>query len=237
VFFKRPILQLPKIKAPTAAELAPKINPQPAAQSLLKPEMTPAEYLGVLEENKLSNDAVNLLANGMPERESTWWACQSSRKVADKLNPEDTAALAAAEAWVKHPTYDTGAAAAAAAAKTDFSGPGGWAAQAAAWSQEAAQAAKAAEGAKAAAAAPNLTASAVAGAVLLAAGLTKRPAMPAANKPVIEMPALESLPLPPLETPAATTVIPPVDQDKLAKLLQPFIDLGKDVASGKNSWA
>jgi hypothetical protein len=31
--------------------------------------------------------------------------------------------------------------------------------------------------------------------------------------------------------------LPPAEQAKVAEIHQPFIDLGKDVASGKNTWA
>jgi hypothetical protein len=233
--FKNPVVQLPKLTTPSAADLAAKANLQPASQALLKPGMTSSEYIHNLEGNKQSLDAVNALAHGMPERESVHWACQSSQKVADKLNPEEKAATQAAEAWVKNPTDATQASAAAAASKTDFKGPGGWAAQAAAWSQTPAAAAKPAAGAIAAPPAPALAPAAVAGAVLLAAGLTTRPPMAAPQKPDLQV---QPVTIPKVQGPSATQPLsPPVDQAKLAKPLQPFIDLGKDVASGKNTWA
>lgn len=245
--FKRPVVQLPKLTTPAATDLAAKAKLPPASQALLKPGMTSGEYIHALEENKQSLDAVNALAHGMPERESVHWACQSSRKVGDKLNAEDSAALAAAEAWVKTPNDATKTAAETAASKTDFTGPGGWAAQAAAWSQGAPgmvpAAPQAGQTVSPVAAAPpaGLTAPAVAGAVLLAAGLANRPPMPPAKKPAIpQVPqvAAPSVAPPPSGAPAATpSEPPPVDQAKLAKPLQPFIDLGKDVASGKNTWS
>src|SRR6476620_2039988 len=131
----KPVVQLPKINA-TGPELAAKSNLSPAAKALAKPGQSPGEYVHALEENKMPVDAASALAHGMPERESVWWACQSSQKVGDKLNPEEHAATKAAENWVKNPTPQTKAAAAAAASKTDYKGPGGWAAQAAAWSKD-----------------------------------------------------------------------------------------------------
>jgi hypothetical protein len=168
-------------------------------------------------------DATNGLAHGMPERESVWWACQSSQKVATKLNPEEAAAQKAAEAWVKNPSPATQSAAQAAASKTDYSGPGGWAAQAAAWSKPAASAPATATPA------PSLTAAAVSGSVLLASGLAKRPAMGPPQRPVFKAPDL-NVPQPQPEPPS-------VDQSKLAEPMNPFLQLGKDVASGKNTWA
>ena len=144
------------------------------------------------------------------------------------MNAGDNSALDAAEAWVKNPNDATKSAAAAAAGKANMQGPGGWAAQAAAWSSPAPAAAV--PGAAPAIAAPPLTAPAVAGAVLLAAGLMKAPPMkevPRADP--TKMPALPAVPgaqpPPPPEVPAA-------DQNKLAAMLQPFIDLGKTIAAG-----
>ena len=242
MFFSRPIMQvaqpvvqLPKMTTPTAADLAAKASSPPAAQALVKPGMTSGEYVHALEQNKQPMDAVNALAHGMPERHSVWWATQSSQKVASKLNLQELAANQAAEAWVKNPTQANQAAAAQAASKTDFKGPGGWAAQAAAWSKSPAPAPQAAAGAPAPSAAPNLTAPAVAGAVLLAAGLVNRPAMSAPQKPDLQMPQVTA---PQVEAPAVTQPqMPVVDQSKLATPLKPFLDLGKDVASGKNTWA
>jgi hypothetical protein len=232
LFFSKPAPPLTKIQAPTAAEVCQKFKPQPAAQALLKPEQTPGQYLQVLEKNKMGPDSVNLLAHGMPERESVWWSCQSSQQVAGKLNAPDRGALAAAEAWVKNPTPETKLAAAAAAAKTDMTGPGAWAAQAAAWTEPPAPAIPGAPAPPSGLAAP-----AVAGSVMLAAGLVNRPAMPespAPKQPVLEVPTLAK---PELATPVAQAEVPPVDQNKQAKMLQPFVDLGKDVASGQNTWA
>ncbi len=252
LFFDTP-QPLPKITAPTAADLTKKYQPQPAALSLVKPDQTPAEYIAELEKKKMSTDAVHALAHGLPERDSVWWACQSSRKVAGKLSPSDMNALNAAEAWVKNPSPATQAASATAAAATDHRGPGAWSAQAAAWSQSPAPAmqtpaaqAPAMQAPKVQAPAvqapavntPALTGSAVAGAVLLAAGLVKGPPMPSVPQPKLQAPDLT---LPKVQTPPAPPPPPvPVDAPPppaFAKSLQPFIDLGKDVASGKNSWA
>jgi hypothetical protein len=81
---------------------------------------------------------------------------------------------------------------------------------------------------------------------LLAAGLVNRPAMPEVQKPKpdLQAPSLQA-PKPPeapaLKAPEVSAVQPPAvsqaEQSKFAKTLQPFIDLGKDVASGQNTWA
>lgn len=224
---------------PSAADLAAKAKSQAASQALLKPGMTSSEYIHALQEKKQSLDAVNALAHGMPERDAVSWASQSSLKVADKLNPEEQAAAKAADAWVRTPSDATKAAAAAAASKTDFKGPGGWAAQAAAWAQSPVPPATVPVGAAATPPPPALTPNAVAGAILLAAGLTNRPPMAAPQKPDLKavaagLPKVDAASVTPSVPPPE---LPPVDQSKMAKALQPFIDLGKDIASGKNSLA
>ena len=224
MFFKKASPSLTKIQASNGAELAKKFKPKPEAQALAKTDQTPTEYVEALEANKQSDEAVNAMAHGMPERESVWWACQSSRQVDGKLNTADQKALASAENWVKNPTPENKALAGEAAKQTDMTGPGGWAAQAASWSGDA----------PATPEAPNLTAAAVAGSVLLAAGLVNRPAMPEVEKKPVEVPT-ERLPPSPSEPPPAPDV-PPVDQNKLAKALKPFLKIGKEVASGRNTW-
>jgi hypothetical protein len=339
LFKSRKELPLTKISGRTVAEIASKSKPQPEAQALLAPGLTPLGYVLALEENKHALDAVNFIAHGLPEREAVWWACQSAQMVAEKLNSAERSALAAAEAWVRNPSPEKKAAATAAAAKTEFKGPGGWAAQAAGWAQDPAPLKLGPKSADAAPP-PALTPPAVGGAILLAAGLAgkspmpevppAKPAIPAApalpgtasvnlkapnvsaltgaagaikppsptiTAPGFAVPAAPTLamPTPSLQAPAITapgvaapgipsapvvpgipapgmsalpqkpgmpqvTVpkptmpavsapkietpgglpkpkVPAPDAKKLAKLLQPYLDLGKDVGSGKNSWA
>ena len=126
---------LVKITSLTAAEVAGKYNPHPEAKALLHSAHTPTQYAEALQKGSFSHDHIHFLAHGMPERESVGWACKSSAKVADKLEPVDKSALHAAQEWVKNPTPATQSAAAAAAAKTNFQGPGAWAAQGAAWAK------------------------------------------------------------------------------------------------------
>lgn len=223
----KPVVPLPKLTTPSAADLAAKFKPQPPAAALLKPGMSSSEYVHALEQNKMPTDTVNALAHGMPEKDSVSWACQSSRKVEGKLNSADKSALDAAEAWVKNPTEATKSAAASAAGKANMQGTGGWAAQAAAWSSPAPAAA--APGAPAVAA-PSLTAPAVAGAVLLAAGLMKAPPMP--EVPRADPLKAPVLPAVPGAQPPPPPEVPAPDQNKLASMLQPFIDLGKSIAAG-----
>ncbi|MEO6786247.1 MAG: hypothetical protein ABI318_08955 [Chthoniobacteraceae bacterium] len=116
--------ELPKVSAKTAAELCKESKPEPPAMELLSPQQTPAQFLAVLQERNLGSDMVKVLAQGLPDREGVAWAVQCALRVADKLPVAD------AQAWVRNPTPGLKAAAAAAAQRTDYQGPGTWAAQA-----------------------------------------------------------------------------------------------------------
>jgi hypothetical protein len=165
----------------------------------------------------------------MPPRESVGWACQSSAKVADKLEPADKNALAAAQNWVKNPTPATQSAAAAAAAKTNYQGPGAWAAQGAAWSPT--------PGAPPPP--PGLAGHAVAGSVMLAAVQAKAPAAPKAPAmPALQAPKIAAPTAPTLQAPAVPQVAAPPpptlpQRVAMAGMHQPFIDLGQGIASGQ----
>lgn len=219
-----------------AAPAIPNFNPSPAGQALYKPGMTSGQYLGALEQNKQSTDAIHLLAHDMPPRKSTWWATQSARKVQDKLVPADLSALNAAESWVKNPTVANQAAAGKAAQAAGLHGPGAWAAQAAAWSPPPAPAGAAATLPAMAAPGGPLTPKAVAGSVQLSSALNAGqklpppPDLPKLSAPVIEAPKLPGPPAPPPAPDAAQLA-------QQSKAHQPFIDLGKDVSAGRNSWS
>jgi hypothetical protein len=242
--FKPAPAPLTKVTQPTA-ELLPKLNASPEAQALYQPGQSPGEYLQVLEQNQKPMESVNLLAHGMPEKDAVKWASESSKMVGDKLNPADQKALGAADQWLANPTPENQAAAADAAAATNGSGPGGWTAQAAAWAQPATQGAQAAGGAGAGGGGGGggTAAAAAAGAVMLAAGLVDKPAMPDTPRPSAAVPTATAPNAAPPETPGAPAVPPatqpetpqmkPADAAAFSKKLKPFLDLGKKIASGQ----
>lgn len=232
MFFSKPAPEFPKITAPTAAEICAKSKPSPQGQALLAPGMTPGQYQGALEKNKMSVDSVNFLAHGMQPKDSVCWACQASRMTAPKLSGPELNALQSTESWLKSPNAGTRASMAASLANVDYTGPGSWAAQAGLWAPT--------PGVPAVPGAPGLTASAVAGAIMLAAGLKNGPAMPAVPNPRLSLPTgpptpqmLLSLQRPQVPQIPQAPSSPTIDQPKLMKSLSPFIDLGKGVASGK----
>jgi hypothetical protein len=223
--------ELPRIAAPTAAEIAKSCPPGPEAQKLAVPGQTPAQFLGALQEHHMGDEMVKMIAHGLPDKEGVGWATQSAKDVGDKLPPAEIAAQQAAEAWVKHPSPETKAAAQKAAGKSGLKGPGGWAAQAAAWSQAAPPGPQVAPKPKM----PRLTPQAVSAAVLLAAAISANPevapkaegaptAAPAPEPPSDSGPAAEAGP--PLEIPAKVRRFTYRSQ-------QPFIAKGVDIASGK----
>src|ERR1043165_10167481 len=77
MFFSKPVVELPKISAPTAAEICEKSKPSPEGKALLKADMKPAEYQAALEKNKMSVDSVHFLAHGLPAKDAICWACQA----------------------------------------------------------------------------------------------------------------------------------------------------------------
>jgi len=233
MFFSTPIVELPKITAPTAAEICAKSKPSVEGKALLKPDMTPGAYLNELEKNKMSVDSVHFLAHGLPEKDAICWAAQSCRLVTPKLSVPELNVLTCLEAWLKNPIPDLLGSISASLGKVDFTGPGSWAGQAALWLTV--------PGMPIIPPFPGvpvvaLVASAVIGAILLAAGLKVGLPMPAIPKPRLELPML---PLPPemllaLKAPKLPGLpeLPVLDQPKLWKLLFPFIDLGKGVGFG-----
>ncbi len=239
---------LPKISAPTAAEIAKHSNPSPAAQKILatNPQQTPSQYLNALQDQRMGTEMVNTMAHGMPDREGVLWASKSAGQVADKLPPTEVEAMKAADAWAKNPTPANQAAAAAAASKANCRGPGALAAQGAAWAQPAPAASPAGAAPAAAASGARLTPLAVSGAVLLAAATKAYPdkvvpsfKAPALEAPKLNAPTLEApkLPVPSLETPAPPAAAPPELQTHTFKQQQPFIDMGVDIAGGKTGFA
>jgi len=235
--------KLPKIASPTAAQIAQTSQPSPAAQQILNanPKQTPSQYLGALQEKRMGGEMVKTMAHGMPDREGVHWAAQSAQQVSDKLPPTEVHAMQAAQTWSKNPTAENQAAAAAAASKTDHRGPGGLAAQGAAWAQPSTPANAAASAT--APAAPRMTPHAVAGAVLLSAAIKANPALaaPAAKLPAVQTPAVPTLAAPSMQAPelsvpqAPPPTVPPHVEAQTFKEQHPFIAMGLDIASGKQS--
>ncbi len=234
----------------------------PDAVSTLNPDMSVASAIKVLQKKGFAHEAIPVLADAMPEREAVWWSAQSCEQAGDSLTPADRAAAKAAAAWVTSPTPETAAAASAAAQEAGFSGPGAFAAQAAALAEDPPVLA---------AGDPlgmSLAKQTAAGSVRLAA-LSEAELLPAAVTPEVagavaavsaaavtvaavasktdsESPPEASTeadsPLPG-DPPPAADAPPPEDvpvskkqRKQASKASAPYLKMGQDIAAGKNHW-
>jgi hypothetical protein len=159
-----------KVAAERASAVCQDIDLDEAARGLLSPELAPAAYLRLLIDGALYADAVRFLARALPKREATWWACLCARSaLGQNPEPDLVTAVEAAEQWVQRPTEEQRRLTFPAAQAAQFGHPASWAAMAAFWSGGS----MAPPDAPAVPPADNLTAKAVAGAVVLAAVQTE----------------------------------------------------------------
>lgn len=157
-----------KIEAETAQEICAKSPISEVGRSHLKPAMSPLDFFSSLAANSIFADAVQFLACALPKREAVWWSCLCTR---DILPPEDkselAAAVSAAEAWVYRPTEENRRNAEKAGNAISSSHPARWSAMAAFWNGGS----MAPRDSPEVKAPDDFTSKAVAGAVLMAAGL------------------------------------------------------------------
>jgi len=84
-----------------AAEIVQPIGVSEAATALLTPTQSIRQYLDVLIAAELVEDAIRVLAVGLPKPEAVWWACLCVRERLPKPLPEaGEKAIVAAEKWV-----------------------------------------------------------------------------------------------------------------------------------------
>lgn len=126
---------LTRVAAQKAQDIARRFSLGDDARELLGEGLTPRQYLDLLLEKQQFPDATRFLAHGLPKQEAVWWACLCARQTQGaNPAPKATAALQAAEQWVKDPSEDNRRAALPAAEAADFGTPAGCAAIAAFWS-------------------------------------------------------------------------------------------------------
>jgi hypothetical protein len=102
------------------------------AGPLLTDGQTLGTFVQLLMEKKLPQDAVQVLAHGLPKRPGVWWACWGCRQVfGEKPAVEVAAALEAAEKWAAEPSDSHREAVRPAAEAVGLSTPAGCAAMAA----------------------------------------------------------------------------------------------------------
>ena len=96
---------LTKVAAKTAAEICRKFDLSDEAKPLLKDGMAPQQFLAVLQEKRLHTDALRFLAQGLPKRESVFWAYACAKQATAAGAPEPVLkALAATLKWVTDPS-------------------------------------------------------------------------------------------------------------------------------------
>lgn len=103
------LLSLTLIQASHAVDLAGSAKLSDPARALLKPALTPKDYLAELLERKLFKDAYSFLVVGLPLREAVWWGALCLRQSHGDVSVPgpDRIALRAAVEWVLEPTAET----------------------------------------------------------------------------------------------------------------------------------
>jgi hypothetical protein len=121
-----------RVPAASAAEVCRRFPLGRDATALLRDDLTPDQFLGLLVERRLFRDATNFLAFALPNREAVWWAILCAREGTGPAPPEPVAtALRAAEAWVQDPSEANRRATRAASKAAGTRSPAGQAASAA----------------------------------------------------------------------------------------------------------
>jgi hypothetical protein len=123
-----------KVKAALAAEVCDHFDLDRKARPLLKPDATPAEFLGALKADRQHQSAVCFLAHALPAREAVWWASLCvGQKGGAALPPAELAATRASVTWVLDPSEQNRQAAEKAAAAVEKGTPAELLAVAVAW--------------------------------------------------------------------------------------------------------
>jgi pSer/pThr/pTyr-binding forkhead associated (FHA) protein len=136
------------------------------AQQLLSENLMPADYVGLLARYELFSDAIFFLAFWLPKPKAVAWGYTCVRDVyGDQLGPDENDALELAQKWAADPNEENRRAAGTAAETTNFDGAASWVAVGAFWSGGSLAPPDLPE----APPAPELTARAITGALLMAA--------------------------------------------------------------------
>jgi hypothetical protein len=97
-------LPLVKVAAATASEICGRLYLDKAVLGLLRPEMSPREFVDALVEAKQYLAAIDFIAHALPSREAIWWGCLSfQRTCGDKLEPWERRAFRITVQWVLQP--------------------------------------------------------------------------------------------------------------------------------------
>jgi hypothetical protein len=124
--------RLSRVTGGSAAQIASRIDLALPAKALLRPEMSPKQFLNVLMDRQQYAEAIRFLAHALRKPEAVWWACACAKEAAGPSPaPTASAALQAAEKWVSTQAEESRRAALTAAEKAGLTTPAGCAALAA----------------------------------------------------------------------------------------------------------
>jgi hypothetical protein len=91
------------------------------AMALLREDLTAKDYLALLTQKELFEDAVRFLAHALPKREAVWWAWVCARRSSTaEPAPKIKAALDATEKWIAQPNDENRRAAMRAGEAAEF---------------------------------------------------------------------------------------------------------------------
>jgi hypothetical protein len=220
-------------------QLCQKFPCAPEAKALAAEYPKASAFISKLRQENMSADAVQALARWLPKDKAVDWASKSAAMAGEKsgLSPEEQDALTATEAWISNPDEANRLAAASAADNLPASSPAGAAAHAAAF----------ADGVEVPEEAPqletgdDLTAHFSAGSVMLAAAKMSPEGVPEVSE---VPPPAENLSSEDLIAEGAEQLMEspqPLEmtaeqQAETAKYLDPFLDLGIEIAQTVPGW-
>ena len=120
-------------RAKTALEICKNVPIGDEAKAILTKDLSPRQFLDVLIDQGLFNDAVRFMAFALPKRESVWWGLRCAQQAyGASPAPEPMAkALKATDLWLNAPNEDNRRGAMTAAEVAGFGTPAGCAALAA----------------------------------------------------------------------------------------------------------
>lgn len=98
------ILPLVNVRAATAAEVCANVFLERHVFQLLRPEMSPRNFVNTLIEKKHFLPGIDFVAHALPAREAIWWGCLCLQQAcAGKLQPWEALAFRVAARWVLQP--------------------------------------------------------------------------------------------------------------------------------------
>jgi hypothetical protein len=110
----------------TTAEICQRFEPGDAARQLLRPGLSPKDFVKLLDAHQLFVDGIRFVAYALPSREAIWWGCLCAWSVHRPKPAEKIAtAFSAVVAWIQEPNEENRRAAEAASEVAGADTPAG----------------------------------------------------------------------------------------------------------------